>query len=410
MRKLLILLMTFLVVLAFSRSVVEIWVTWTGDEYRIIEDLVKKFNQSQEEYTAKVISVSNLAVKFTTALAAGNPPDLVHANDQYIAPIVAMGGFMPLDDMNVNLEQFQDFVVESVKYNGHIYAFPIKVSIFGIWWNKDVFKKAGLDPDKGPQSLEELVEYSKKLTKYDEEGNLVRWGFDPLVPQWNWPYVWVYHFGGKLIDPETGNITIDSPEAVKTFKWVLDYLKNFGMEKVEKFRGGYGPYWSASNPFVSGKLAIFYDGDWVTHVFRLYAPDAELGFAPLPSIDGKKRCYVEVDVFSIPVGAKNVEGAKKFLEFLSKPENLIKLSGGQLSPLKEEYTPSSFFKKRRYSRKIMEVLKESEMFFCPKFPLWHLYLEEMDNAVEEMQAGTMSVEEALKTIKRNLERRMRKGK
>ena len=67
MRKLLILLMTFLVILAFSRSVVEIWVTWTGDEYRIIEDLVKKFNQSQEEYTAKVISVSNLAVKFTTA-------------------------------------------------------------------------------------------------------------------------------------------------------------------------------------------------------------------------------------------------------------------------------------------------------------------------------------------------------
>lgn len=84
MKKLLVLLVMLFVVLAFSKPVVEIWVTWTGDEYKAIENLVKKFNQSQEEYIAKVISVSNLAVKFTTALAAGNPPDLIHANDQYI--------------------------------------------------------------------------------------------------------------------------------------------------------------------------------------------------------------------------------------------------------------------------------------------------------------------------------------
>ncbi len=409
MRRLLFVVMLIATVLVFSKSTVEIWVAWTADEFKPIKELVDKFNSSQDEYEAKVLSVSNLAAKFTTALAAGNPPDLIHANDQYISPVVAMGAFIPLDDL-VDYGIFKDSVVKAVEYQGHIYGLPIKVNIFGLWWIKETFKKAGLDPNRGPSTLDELVEYAKKLTVFDEEGNLVRWGFDPLVPDWDWPYVWVFHFGGKLIDPKTGEPTIDSPEAIEAFKWIKEYIDSFGFEKVKKFRGGYGPYWSASNVFLTGKLAIFYDGDWVTYAARRYAPEVELGFAPLPSADGVRRCYSEVDIFSIPVGAKNVDGAKAFLRFLSKPENLIVLSKGQISPLKEKYTPEWFYQKRKYARSLEKEIEKCEIIFCPKFPLWHLYLDEIRSAADEIQSGTSSVEDALYSAKRNIIRRLRRSK
>ena len=407
MRRVLVFVLLAFAVLSLSKSTVEIWVSWTADEFKPIKELVDKFNRSQDEYEAKVLSVSNLAAKFTTALAAGNPPDLIHANDQYISPVVAMGAFNALDDL-VPTEIFKDFVIDAVKYKGHIYGLPIKVNVFGLWWIKKTFEEAGLDPERGPKTLEELFEYSKKLTVYDENGDLVRWGFDPLVPDWDWPYVWVFHFGGKLVD--NGLPAIDSPQAIEAFKWIKNYLDYFGIEKVKKFRGGYGPYWSASNVFLTGKLAIFYDGDWVTYAARRYAPGVELGFSPLPSADGKRRCYSEVDIFAIPVGAKNVEGAKAFLKFLSKPENLIVLSKGQISPLKEEYTPKWFYEKRKYAKMLEKEMKSCEIVFCPKFPLWHLYLDEIRNAADEIQNGTMSVEDALKRAKRNILRRLRKGK
>ncbi len=408
MKRFLLVALMIVSLVIFARSTVEIWVNWTADEFKPIKELVDKFNASQDKYEAKVLSVSNLAAKFTTALAAGNPPDLIHANDQYISPVVAMGAFIPVDDLGVDFSMFKDFVMRAVKYKGHIYGLPIKVNIFGIWWIKKTFEKAGLDPNKGPQTIEELVKYSKKLTVYNKKGELVRWGFDPLVPDWDWPYVWVFHFGGNLVDPKTGMPTIDSPQAIRAFKWLKSYMDSFGLEKVKKFRGGYGPYWSANNVFLTGKLAMFYDGDWVTYAARRYAPSVELGFAPLPSIDGKKRCYSEVDIFSIPVGAKNVEGAKAFLRFLAKPENLIVLSKGQISPLKEEYTPKWFYQKRKYAKILESYMKSCEIVFCPKFPLWNLYLDEIRNAADEIQNGTMSVEAALKRAERNIMRRLRR--
>ncbi len=408
MRRIFLIIVLSLVLVIFAKSTVEIWVSWTADEFKPIKELVDKFNASQDKYEAKVLSVSDLAAKFTTALAAGNPPDLLHANDQYISPVVAMGAFMPVDNLGVDFGMFKDFVMNAVRYKGHVYGLPIKVNIFGLWWKKGVFKKAGLDPDKGPQTLDELVEYSKKLTIYNEKGELVRWGFDPLVPDWNWPYVWVFHFGGHLIDPKTGLPTIDSPQAIRAFRWVKNYVDSFGMEKAKKFRGGYGPYWSANNIFLTDKLAMFYDGDWVTYAARRYAPGVELGFTPLPSVDGKRRCYSEVDIFAIPVGAKNVEGAKAFLRFLARPENLIVLSKGQISPLKEEYTPSWFFTERKYAKMLENEMKKCQIVFCPKFPLWHLYIDEIKNAADEIQNGTESVEEALETAERNIMRRLRK--
>ena len=380
-----VLLILFLFSMAFSRTVVTFMTQWTGPEYQVIASMAEKFNSIQDEYEVKILSVSNIAEKFLTSLAAGNPPDILHANDQYVAPLVAMGAIEPINDIEkygVNLDEYRKEALEAIKYKGDLYGIPIKLDIFGIFWNKDLFKKAGLDPDNPPTSLNELMEYAKKLTEYDQNGDIKTLGFDPgYNDKWTWPHVWPYYFGGSLIDKD-GKITANAPECVEAYKWFQKLSELYGTkDMLEKFVGGYGPYWSASNQFVSERVVITFSGDWLAKIIDLYNPEMNWGFAPFPSKDEKPRAYTEIDIAVIPKGAKHVDGAKKFLAFVSKPENTLKFLV-PVSVLKEDYVNKYrnamiSFPHRDLFQKIAGGVR---LFFAPATPVWQEYLTHLTTA------------------------------
>ena len=65
---------------------------------------------------------------------------------------------------------------------GKTWGIPFQRSTIVLYWNKELFKEAGLDPEKGPANWDQMVEYAKKLTKTDASGNVTQWGVqDPVV-------------------------------------------------------------------------------------------------------------------------------------------------------------------------------------------------------------------------------------
>jgi len=404
----LIVLLMFIVSLVFSRTTITFMTQWTGPEYQVIASIAEQFNSIQNEYEVEIVSVSNIAEKFLTSLAAGNPPDILHANDQYIAPLVAMGAIEAINDIKkygVNLDEYREEALEAIKYQGQLYGVPIKLDIFGIFWNKDFFKAAGLDPDVPPSSLEELMEYAKKLTKYDQNSDIKVIGFDPgYNDKWTWPHVWPYYFGGNLIDKETGAITANDSGCVEAYEWFQNLSKMYGTrEKLEKFVGGYGPYWSASNQFVSGLAAITFSGDWLAKIIDLYNPQMNWGFAPFPSKDGKSRAYTEIDIAVIPKGAKHIDGAKKFLAFVSKPENVLKflvpvptLKESYINKYKDAMTP---FPHRDL---FMNVSKKVQFFFAPTTPVWQEYLTHLTTAFLDVLFLRKSPEKTLNDVQKKV--------
>ena len=95
-------------------------------------------------------------------------------------------------------------------YKGEVWGVPSTPTTIALYWNKDLFRAAGLDPERPPRTIAELNAMSDKLTVYDAAGNLKQVGF---LPQQVGGWVWAFPqwFGGGLFDGE--NVTIGTDPA-----------------------------------------------------------------------------------------------------------------------------------------------------------------------------------------------------
>ena len=84
---------------------------------------------------------------------------------------------LPASDFSaVEIEREFFPIVQQMKVDGKYYALPTAVRSLALFWNKTLFKEAGLDPDRPPATLDELVDYAKKLTKRSPNGDLLQEG------------------------------------------------------------------------------------------------------------------------------------------------------------------------------------------------------------------------------------------
>ena len=109
--------------------------------------------------------------KVAASVAAGEGPDVVQLYYGWLDDYLSAEILQPLSK-----ENFPDHMIESkffpmvstMKVNDNYYALPTAVRSLGLFWNKKIFREAGLDPNKPPKTLDELIDYAKKLTKRDK--------------------------------------------------------------------------------------------------------------------------------------------------------------------------------------------------------------------------------------------------
>ncbi len=200
-----------------------------------------------------------------------------------------------------------------VKYNNKYYGIPFVNYNYGLFYNKDLFKEAGLDPEKPPVTFDELKEYAKKLTKVDSSGNIIQLGWMPM----NEPYATINILmsgGGQFIDAE-GNPTFNDANIVKTFQWDVDLAKEYGLDKVMAFITGFS---TGNNPFQLGKVAMYVDGMWMINFNKQSAPDLNYGVAAIPYSDPKyaKSNNVGTNPIVVPAGSKHPKEAMEFAIFM----------------------------------------------------------------------------------------------
>ena len=112
---------------------------------------------------------------------------------------------------------------------------------FGFVWNKETFKKAGLDPSKPPKTMEELDKLAGALTE-SEQNQLISIGLIPWAQYGgaNSIFTWGWAFGGEFYDYEKHLITCDDPRIVKALEWMCAYAKNYDVTKIASLQQGFG--------------------------------------------------------------------------------------------------------------------------------------------------------------------------
>ncbi len=312
-----------------GRREVLFWHFWGGADRRIVEDVVARFNASQDRHFVRALAMpgNNLDLKLFLAVTGGDPPDLINQDDPIVADWASRGALLPLDEIATDREyaQLQSFLVPAAQrlgnYQGRLYALCNGLDIRALYYNRTLLEQYQLSP---PRTLAELDALAEQTSQFDRRGRPVRFGYLPDPRRlWAWGVV----FGGTFYDPADGRVTAAEPPVVAALEWMTSYRRRYGAATVAAFRQGDQSLPGKTFPLLAGRYTLVMDGQWRVRDIAADQqrqrdagqPVTQYGVCPLPPPAGGRQSagWVNGNFFLVPRGASNPEGAWEFMKFWS---------------------------------------------------------------------------------------------
>ena len=342
---------------AWAVTDIEFWHAMSGANTQRIEDLAAGFNQQQSEYRVVPTFKGSYAETLTAGIAAfraGDPPAILQVQEVATASFMAAkGAIRPVEDvMKAAGEEFdpESFVAAVTGYytaaDGRMLSFPFNSSTPVLYYNKDLMRQAGLDPEQPPRTWEEVGEQTKKLR---DAG--VACGYTTTWISW----VQLENMSARHgQDFATKNNGFDGLDAELRIAEPL-FVKHIGAfadwQKTKQFDYG-GRTNKATPKFTSGECALFTESSAGYSNVKA-GSEFDWGIAELPywasEVDEPSNTIIgDASLWVMERKAPEVyEGVAKFLSYLSTPEVQAKWSTETgylpITPAAYEYIKSQGF-------------------------------------------------------------------
>ncbi|MGG1663801.1 ABC transporter substrate-binding protein [Brevibacillus sp. NRS-1366] len=313
-----------------EKITVNFWHSMGGKAGSALDELVKDYNASQNKYVVKAGfqgKYEDTLLKFRNTKASPDAPAVVQVNEISTQAVIDTKKIVPIHTF-VERDQFDTSKLEKNVTNyyhidGKLYSMPFNSSTPLLYYNKDLFAKAGLDPQHPPRTFNEVREAAKKLTI--REGNEVKqYGMNVRFESWFFEQLMATQ-GGFLIDQENGRkgtptkASIASKEGEAILKWIDDLNKD----------GSYVNYGAngddIDSAFQSQKLAMYLNSSGALGTLLDKTKGKfELGVAYLPHPDGVEPQGVVIGGGSLwmtnLVDDSVKEGVWDFMKYLTKAD------------------------------------------------------------------------------------------
>lgn len=241
--------------------VIEMYNLFGGTNGQGINKVAAEFEAAYPDIGVKItFAPQNGATqqKLLTAVAGHQPPDVAHLVPLQTPQWAAMGIMTDLTPYferdGLKLDDFLGPAVESMVWNDKVWQLNWDADPnFPFFWNKGLFEANGLDPDRPPQTTDEVDEYNAKLLK--KTGNRVtQVGLTPWdnYGYSNSLYTWGFAFGGQFRVPGTDQVTPDDEGVVKALEWIVKSAKSVGGPDAVSI----APPSLAVHPFSTGRLGM----------------------------------------------------------------------------------------------------------------------------------------------------------
>jgi sn-glycerol 3-phosphate transport system substrate-binding protein len=242
------------------------------------------------------------------------------ADEGAIAPI---DDFVKTDADRAWLKSFFPAFLLNGQFDNKTWGVPFQRSTVVLYWNKQLFKEAGLDPNKPPQTWAETISMGQKLTKKDASGNVTQWGIQ--VPSSGFPY-WLFQGfstqnGGILANPAGNAVKYDDPKVVEALQYWVDLSRKHGIHPPGVVEWGTTP-----RDFLERKVAMIWTTTGNLTNIRSNAK-FDFGVAMLPAGErrGSPTGGGNFFIFKKATAAEQ-EGAYKFAQWLTQPERAAQWS------------------------------------------------------------------------------------
>jgi sn-glycerol 3-phosphate transport system substrate-binding protein len=203
-----------------------------GPITKVVDGMAADFEKANPGIKVKPIysgSYQDTITKVLTAVKGGDVPQLAVILAVDMFTLIDEGAIVPFDELAKTdadkawIKGFYPGFLENSQTGGKTWGIPFQRSTVVMYWNKELFKEAGLDPNKPPATWAEMVEMGKKLTKRDASGNVATWGVQ--VPSSGFPY-WLFQGfttqnNAILMNPAGTETYYDKKEVIEALQyWV----------------------------------------------------------------------------------------------------------------------------------------------------------------------------------------------
>ena len=302
-----------------------------GPLTKVVDGLVADFMKENPDIKVSAIYAGNYndaRIKALAALKSGEPAQLSVMFSIDIYELIEQDAIVAFDDIVKTAEEkawlgsFYPALMENGKTAGKTWGIPFQRSTIVMYYNKDAFRDAGLDPDKPPATWDELVSMGKKLTK-GSGGHTDRWG--AMIPSTGYPY-WMFGAltmqNDQVLMNDAGNETYyNAPATVEALQFWVD-LGN----KHKIMPSGTIEWGTLRQNFLEGKTAIMWHSTGNLTTVRKKAK-FDFGVAMLPA---KKRRGTPTGGGNFYIFKKSSpeerSAAMKLIRFLTQPERTAEWS------------------------------------------------------------------------------------
>jgi sn-glycerol 3-phosphate transport system substrate-binding protein len=235
-----------------------------GPLTKVIDGYARQFEKEHPDIKVNPVYAGNYddaRIRALAALKAGQsaPLSVLYSIDLY--ELIEQDVIVAWDDVAASaedkawLKSFYPALMMNGTYKGKVYGIPFQRSTIVLYWNKEAFKEAGLDPEKPPANWKEMTDMARKLVKKDASGNVQRWGV--MVPSTGYPY-WMFQAfarqnGQDLMNPEGNRTNYAHPDVIAA----LQYWRDLGA-KHQVMPQGTVEWGTLRQAFTEGKTAMMW--------------------------------------------------------------------------------------------------------------------------------------------------------
>jgi multiple sugar transport system substrate-binding protein len=404
-----------------SPTKLTIWVGWSaGHELTTFKQVAAEYDRNHPEVTLNVVGGID-DNKIVAAIRSGTAPDVVSSFNSYnVGNYCGSGGWIDLGPLmkkdGINAAMFPPAPRYYTQYQGKRCALPLLADDYGLYYNKKLFKAAGIKSP--PKTLSELSADAKKLTVRDSSGKITIAGFDPVVGFYeNTPDRWIQSFGGKWVDGNNHSLIGTDPAWAKWATWQKSLVDWYGYSNLVRFQSQPIDEFTPSQAFETGKLAMNFDGEWRVAFIHNEHPSLDYGTAPMPVDDAHPELYgsgyINGTIIGIPRGGHHQDQAWALVKYLTTANHpLAVLSNGlrnvpttSASLNSKEIIPDAHFST------FLKIFANAKSGTSPILASGQAYTNAVQHFFQQYQAGSVkNLHQGLKDLAKQLDAQVAQAK
>ncbi len=320
---------------ASSAETLSMWAR--ADTQTFLTELVNAYNAAHEnQVELQIVPNNEIVQKYATAAAGGSAPDVLSLDLIYVPAFAAAGQLEDITELAQSFEYFEYFSPAHVRlgtYEDRIYGLPFYADGSIMFWNKDLFEQAGLDPERGPTSWAEIRDYAERVNALG--GDVRGYYFSGNCPPCNaftfLPLVWAS--GGDIFSEDGRTATLDTPEMRDAITLYRGLVEDGLVPQGSQSDNGSG----FVTGFASGNVGMSPVGAFMIGVLNNDYPEINYGVTLIPGQEGGASSFSGGDNFVVTAGRTDkLPAVREFLEFAYSLEQQTMLASYGNLPLRAD--------------------------------------------------------------------------